>query len=552
MAMSRREALSILSSAPLGATAACCGRSYPQPVGQVLPFGTALPGNLAPAPAQGAALDATGPVIDVHAHFFNASDVPVRGFLEECLGHRAPESAQVLLRALARIADRLARLAPTAAEEIKELPSLVRTGPSAAIAPNAAAARLPAERQATAERLADAIRGSEFEREYRAMHRLSGPSAGVTRGRSGPLSVNEILDVLSRAENPATPGAQATVSLDVRSPEAIEADGTLAFLTYMLSRRWVNLQSYMTVFTTAEHAFGIDKVLGALVDFDYWLDCPPLSSQDDQVRLHQRLYELYSCDVNGQPNPYFHPVVAYNPWTDIKQGGAGLKRVVTACTKGNFVAVKIYPPTGFRPFGNATIPADTRKARPNLKDLDTTLRHFFETCADKRIPVLAHTAFSNGRDNDHDDFGGPKGWKALLAEYASASKAQVVDFGHFGGAQHESWTQEFAELMRDQPRMLLYGDLGYWEELMCMGSSEEAACTSARERLRRAMDTAIPGAETVLDRVMFATDWLMLSRVDKWAQYPRRVYDTLRGIPGMDDARLAKVFGGNATKCFNL
>ena len=65
-------------------------------------------------------------MIDVHAHFFNASDVPVRGFLEDCLGHRAPPSVQLLLKALARIADRLADRAPTAAEELAELSALVQ------------------------------------------------------------------------------------------------------------------------------------------------------------------------------------------------------------------------------------------------------------------------------------------------------------------------------------------------------------------------------------------------------------------------------------------
>ena len=57
-------------------------------------------------------------VVDVHAHFFNASDVPVRGFVAECLGHRAPRAVQVLLEALSPIADVLAAQAPTAAQEL--------------------------------------------------------------------------------------------------------------------------------------------------------------------------------------------------------------------------------------------------------------------------------------------------------------------------------------------------------------------------------------------------------------------------------------------------
>jgi predicted TIM-barrel fold metal-dependent hydrolase len=543
MQTTRRETLTALLSASLGMAGGCCMRQYPGAAAPVLPFGATLPGGLAPARS---AITVPGrtPIIDVHAHFFNAADVPVRGFVEECLGHNAPPAARALLRAAARIAERLAKAAPTAEDEMKQLPEL------AALTLATVQGRVPSARQSTAQDAAAAIRGSEFERRYRAMTRRSGSHAGPAR--SGPLSRDEILEVVTQAEDAAATGPQASVSIDPRTPDAIVADNVLAFLVYFLSPRWVNLQSYMKVFTTGQDAFGIDMVFGALVDFDYWLDCPPRSSHDAQVRLHQHLAELYSRDPEGRPNRYFRPVVAYNPWTDIKQGGAGLRRVVDACTKGDFVAVKIYPPTGFRPFGNETIPSGTGKSRPNLKELDTTLCRFFATCADARIPVLAHSAFSNGRDGDHDDFGGPAGWKALLARCASTSKAQVVDFGHFGGS-HAEWTQEFADLMRDQPRMLLYGDIGYWEELMCASGLDTDPCRSARARLQKAMRTAIPGGnETVLDRVMFATDWLFLSRVDKWAQYPQRVHDALRSIPGMDAVGLAKVFGGNAKKCFNV
>ena len=226
--------------------------------------------------------------------------------------------------------------------------------------------------------------------------------------------------------------------------------------------------------------------------------------------------------------------------------------MVDACTKGNFVAVKIYPPTGFRPAGNETIPAATKKARPDLKKLDATLGAFFDKCAELRLPVLAHAAPSNGRDNAHDDFGGPKGWEALLKRYASASRAQIVDFGHFGGGQDAAWIREFADLISRHPQMSLYADLGYWEELMCP-DPPNSACSAARDWLGKAMRVPISGTtETVLDRTMFATDWLMLSQVKRWAEYPWLLHESLRSILAANDADVAKVFGGNAKKCFRL
>jgi predicted TIM-barrel fold metal-dependent hydrolase len=532
MALTRRTLLQIAIGAPVGAmSGACCLSSYPKPKGEARIASNLMPAILAPEARARAAIS-LGPVIDVHAHFFNASDVPVRGFLAECLGHRAPPSVQLLLKALARIADRLADLAPTAGDELEALSSLAGEAEGAAAPQDVVGARLEGERQAAAERVASAIRGSDFQRHYRRMKQAQAP--GAAPARTGPLSPDEIRQVVSDAERPSTPAA-------------------LGFLNYMLSPRWVNLRSYMKAFTTDENAFGVDKVLGALVDFDYWLDCPPSSAHDDQVRLHQRLHELTArTSVDGRTTSYFHPVVAYNPWTDINQDGAALTRVVDACSKRNFVAVKIYPPTGFRPAGNASIPDETTKRRPDLKKLDATLKAFFAKCADLRIPILAHSARSNGRDNAHDEFGGPKGWEALLGQYARATETQIIDFGHFGGGRGSTWTHDFAYLVSRQPQMSLYADLGYWEELMCPDTSDEV-CTSARERLKQAMKVQIPGSsETVLDRTMFASDWLMLSQVKEWATYPSRLHDSLRTILDGNDTDVAKVFGGNAKKCFRL
>ena len=64
-------------------------------------------------------------VIDVHAHFFNASDVPVRGFISDCLGHNAPLIVRPLITEMAALAEKLSTRAPTAFEELQQLKGLV-------------------------------------------------------------------------------------------------------------------------------------------------------------------------------------------------------------------------------------------------------------------------------------------------------------------------------------------------------------------------------------------------------------------------------------------
>src|SRR5262245_25870404 len=59
--------------------------------------------------------------IDVHAHFFNASDVTVEGYLKGPVAHSFGNLGW-LVRALAKIADGLGDIAISAKDELKNLP----------------------------------------------------------------------------------------------------------------------------------------------------------------------------------------------------------------------------------------------------------------------------------------------------------------------------------------------------------------------------------------------------------------------------------------------
>jgi predicted TIM-barrel fold metal-dependent hydrolase len=532
MQLTRRQLLRGLSAVPL-ATAGCCTRDYPVAKTTARDSGWAVSAALRPA-AGTAGRSLTGPVIDVHAHFFNASDVPVRGFLAECIGHSAPPALRRLLELAAPLADVLARRAPTAAEELDILRSFAEQsrGRDARNTRQAFDGLMGRERAAAASRVAEALRGSELERE---LLRMKAPPRQRS-ARVGTLSSGEVLDVIEQTRVPSSPAARRSAARAESFADV--ADGFIGFLSYMLSLRSSNLDVYTNAFSTHEHAFGVTQVLGALVDFDYWIDCPPLSSQEHQLEVHAALARMHG--------DYFRPVIGYNPWTDINQGGAGRDRVRRAVTDHGFVAVKIYPPIGFLPAGNADNPPPTLKKRPDLAQLDAVLDDFFEMCAGLPVPVMAHAARSNGRDYAHDEFGGPPGWRARLERAAARGGVPPVNLGHFGGGSGSTWTQDFAGLMRDMPAHPLFGDLGYWEELMCPSVPDDT-CRAARRRLQRALEVAV-GDGTVADRVMFGTDWLMLSQVKGWPDYPALVHESVQQISGPGDPE--RIFGLNAQRCF--
>jgi predicted TIM-barrel fold metal-dependent hydrolase len=198
------------------------------------------------------------------------------------------------------------------------------------------------------------------------------------------------------------------------------------------------------------------------------------------------------------------------------------------------------------PAANATSAASTGKVRPDLKRLDEALKAFFAVCADQGIPVIAHAARSNGRDAAHDDFSSPSAWDKLLCVAALESPSPVISLGHFGGDNPATqWTTDFANLMKVYPKLQLFGDLGYWDHLLC---EETTTCNGARTRLKSVLSVPIGDSETVADRVMFASDWLMLSQVPGWKGYTRRIREGVESIANAND--VAKIMGGNARRCF--
>ena len=547
--LTRRAALGVLTAAPLAMAGCGCKEDYPHLAPGSGPSPASQPGS-APArfepflrpPPRTAASD-VGRFIDVHGHFFNASDIPVRGFLAECIGHQEPLGG--LLKVIAPVADRIAERAPTAAEEMAELGRLAAACGICTEGERWAYIRgyMSAQTSVAARHVAEATRNTEFLRRYRAITGGRLRSSARTSDPSDSLSTDEVVEVVQRVRTlpvdaDRDAAADATRGADAQRADA--AEGFMAFLTCMTSLRARNVHEYIASLHRPADAFGVDVVLDAMVDFDYWLDCPPRSPHDQQIALHAML-----ADIHGG---FLRPLVAYNPWTDIEQNGASLTRVKGACAK-TFVGAKIYPAMGFFPAGNATTSVKTSKRRPDLTKLDDALKAFFAVCADKRIPVLAHGEHRNGRDDAHDAFGGPEGWTRLFERFDQEPKKPVVSIGHFGGVRPApAWTRAFAELMNRPSAASLYADLGYWDRLTC-APRPDRDCTVARDQLKAALAIGV-GTGTAADRVMFGTDWYMVSQVRGWPRYPDKVLESLRTMTGA--AEIQKIFRTNATTCFAL
>lgn len=516
--MRRRDILVAIATASAGVLTGCCAlRTFPDPLlgSAVRPPG--LRRILAPSEIRRGEGKPRA-AIDAHAHFFNASDVNVGGYVEECVAHSKPEPLRTFIRVMGSVLDNMAGNAKTAAQEYNEL--LTMAGQLRAFGVEDVGAQLDAQIEARRNDIATQLY-DEMRRQRADVH--------YVRAKQG--------DIRARALNEAVPQLTPQVIRDAMAPSQPltpfsvgalrstggDADGVLRFAGYMMQDRWMNVRTYSQAYSTAPDAFGIDAAFGALVDFDYWLKCPAHSPREDQMKVHALIAYL--------SGGYVLPLIGYNPWTDIKRNGASLDLVKKAIQNYGYIGVKIYPPVGYRAYGNAepSVPAATLP-RPDPKEVDTKLEALFDLCAAEGVPVMGHSNSSMGREDAADAFGGPVGWRALEAHYRTRGKAlPAINLAHFGGDTKQvgdQWPTAFARIMADYPQSAIYGDLAYWSDVRACGLVDDQVCTDLRQRLDDARH-AYPDLEK---RLMYGSDWLMLSQEPDWTRFPFQMAAATKGL----------------------
>jgi predicted TIM-barrel fold metal-dependent hydrolase len=555
MGMDRRDFLGFAGAAAVASVTGCCFLR-PVPISKIsgTPSINDFPQLMVPTIAANSNKP-TPYCVDVHAHFFNASDVNVEGYLAGPVADSETDAGLAdLIRALAPIGQALASFAPPAATEydqLKKLKQSFQARSTASDAANPLDQLLNEHRHALAGELTDRMKKANVSEQFiglrkRALSKRRGNALFDASLVGTAFDVATIETALSPQQRLQTTKQLYDLSID-KQAAAGDPGGVIEFLGNMLSPRWMNLRTYQQVYSEEAGAFGIDGVLGALVDFSLWLEGCCSSSMLDQVKVHSMLSTM--------SGGYMLPLVGYNPWIDVAYKNApALQTVQTAIRDYGFVGVKIYPPNGFFPYGNQNSPLYASeihsggRTRPSAKDLDVALATFFDWCAAEHVPVMAHAGQSMGTDVAADGFVGKAGWSALLRKYAGSVDTPIINLGHFGGGSppnhhpNDMTPVDFADLMSDAKAGSVYGDLAYWDELSDCSSGQQL-CVEAIARLKGAK-THFPGLD---DRLMYGTDWFMLSQVQNWGEYPGWLTKNLSGALSLD-----KLFYANAIKCFGL
>lgn len=543
----QRRSLVLGGAAMAGLGAAGCSTLLPTP--QITGLCSAKPQPFLAGPEVVAAWGRPERYFDAHTHFFNARDVPVRQYLAKSVAHSVePRRLRELIIALAPIAEWMGRAAVSPKAEFDQLcrqPEL-RTK-SVTQQSDDLDAEIEQQRDEVARELYREIlkRGPEIPR-------LFNESTGSGKSRNPSFLANQasvfseevVRDALrdggssrNLSTNKLSPLSASKMSAE--EAESMSMRGVLQFVGFMLSPRHHNLRTFIRKFSEGSPSMPLSGCFAALVDFNYWLDAPSkASNHEDQVRLHSLLSVL--------SGGFLLPLAPYNPWVDIKESDASLKLVKKGVNDFGCVGVKIYPPMGFFPYNNAQLKLLSPEPRPDLVLLDEKLAALYELCDSLGVPVMAHANDSAGRDAAHDELASSVGWTELTKKMPALTRL-YVNAGHFGGAlKHESgdWTDGFVSLMKNEGPLRVYGDLGYWGELA--GDSAEV-----KNKIGRVLATKLSGSETVADRVMYGSDWLMLSQEPGWQSYANGIATIIRRLDA-DGTLAGRVLGDNVLACYGL
>ena len=508
--------------------------------------------------------------VDVHCHFFNAADIPLRGFLQRvvlsdyattkvsAVNGALPVNIAIWKGMVAKLADVvLRRKAPSAADELACLDGSACDG----FGLTAGGLAKSAGPSATARDITDVIR-LEYE------GRGSGDKAARAPSRRGGSEedVDAFTDFVlkemqSSGIQPPVASSKSIGSALSQTAEAIGqfiANGGSFFSRYfdwaklLTGYRETIVETYYSLYDAGRSRLIL--ACPAIVDYNYWLEDQEPTALLDQAKLMARL-------SLRQPRP-MHGFMAFDPLRAVRRKPEEpdpLDILKEAVTVHGFLGVKVYSPMGFKPMGNAektaSFPAHAAMSEPDFGEkLDRALDGLYAWCAAEEVPILAHTTDSQSAGPDYATRADPKFWGQALAKYPSL-KLNLAHFGNFSLAftgkgdpvsrYRATWEYEIASFVKGGAYPNVYADISYFYWVL-EGSMQKRKIQAVKTLFGKYFET-----DPNVERLMFGTDWNMTGKAGGADRYLDAVETFFRPL-GLKEAQLDNLFYKNALRFLGL
>jgi predicted TIM-barrel fold metal-dependent hydrolase len=499
------------------------------------------------------------PVIDMHTHIFNISDVPVRGIIFAQLSDKTVDAVENALdRNMETEEPAVSPLQPNNAKLLNRASPLTE----APAAPEREVKLTLEERAVFAEflDLRQPTWKRDFSRESAAESDVRGPKPLPS---NLPTDLDRLADVLYRGDFMVEPdAAQAGPVFKSAGIMKVTPAGYVRFLRLMLRNR-----TSIAKVLTGEYREG-DLFIAHMMDMDR-------AYAGHSRTPFERQQEYMGTVTRGFDGKLAH-FTAFDPFRDSDAAMASINAGIAA----GAIGVKFYPASGYRPAQNEVQhppswpPGALERWKSRYENrppetLDATMRNFFAEMESRQIPVFTHCTSKGFQAVEGYGWNAsPEYWEAVLQEYPKLR----LCFGHAGG--HQFWFSEpgpeqhetAPEGERDFQRAWCFGqqvvdlclryknvycEVAYLEGLLTPRGAERFAKRLARELPRPS--TAGPEAGSPWrfgDKIMYGTDWHMLYKEKDQQNYLSACNKIISAIKNAEWQR--KFFSGNASAYLQL
>lgn len=498
------------------------------------------------------------PVIDVHCHIFNASDIPVEGFVRYVvLGEDEPQIAlprggivtQGILDALiAFLVALLSQDAPLAAKEKERLRQRAPLPP-------------PEE---TEERKLDALTAAliQFDRLARGARGSSDFIPQGFRARPDHLALMAEFETIAAARlaprpagAPLQPAQARTIAQALLGPGDLQR--YIAFALLFLDYREALAREYHRLYSQNGC---VSLITPSFLDMQKWLPSGAMRSPlRDQVDVMDALQKRM-----GDEGFHMHSFIGFDPWREFEEGGA-LALVQRAVRHQGFIGVKLYPPMGFRAWRNEELTEFPERAPDDIQEkLTRALRALYDWCLAEEVPILAHAENSLGPTCGYGQRANPFWWRELMKVRGYENlRINLAHFGSFDEVLRASeppkrpdcpqdafrgtaWETIIGETIQYDRRPYLFADLSYLYELVSPKVSPVY-----RQAIREQLKAWINTYDRDVRHLLYGTDWTMIGQEPEHNNYLSRL-DAELALTGLTPSERQNVFWRNAARYLGL
>jgi predicted TIM-barrel fold metal-dependent hydrolase len=248
--------------------------------------------------------------------------------------------------------------------------------------------------------------------------------------------------------------------------------------------------------------------------------------------------------------------VAFDPF----RPDGGLSLVEEAWAAGA-LGVKVYPPSGYRASGNEIEAAPgggharkrwkSRYKGLRASELDARMDRLFAWAAKNGVPILTHcTPDGMAAEKDYGHASDPRHWEPVLEQHPNL----ILCFAHAGGGGGWAVPVEKrgteAELEAEYAARVVDLCTRHANASCSLDYIDEVFTEQGRAELTRVLRERTGSAGILRGKILYGTDWHMISRFENAADYLRDFRDVFA------DAELApwsaSFFAGNASRFLGL